>query len=96
MTEYLDELIRLFRKARPRNEISYQDEEVKNRLLAGLPTEALIEINGYLDLTAAEIAQSMMSNTAKGILWEGPHWSLLKKHCLLYKRNKLEVMIYNL
>ncbi len=36
MTEYLDELICLFRKARPDTEISYQDEEVKNPLLAGL------------------------------------------------------------
>ncbi len=56
MTEYLDELIHLFRKARQGTEISYQDDEVKKRLLAGLPTEALIEIDGYLDLTAAEIA----------------------------------------
>ncbi len=57
MTEYLDELILIFRKARPGTKISYQDEEVRNCLLAGLPTEALIEIDGYLDLTATEITQ---------------------------------------
>ncbi len=57
MTEYLDELIRLFRKARPGAEISYQEEEVKNHLLAGLPTDIVIEINSYLDLTAAEIVR---------------------------------------
>ncbi len=35
----------------------YQEGEVKNWLLAGLPTEALIKIDRYLDLTAVEIAQ---------------------------------------
>ncbi len=44
MPEYLDELIHIFRKARPGTYISFQDEEVKNRLLDGL------------DLSAAEIA----------------------------------------
>ncbi len=33
MTEYLDELICLFRKARPGTPVSFQNEEVKNRLL---------------------------------------------------------------
>ncbi len=47
MTEYLDELIHLFRKARPGTEISFQDKEVKNWLLTGLPYELLIEIEGY-------------------------------------------------
>ncbi len=36
MTEYLDELIHPFRKARPGNEISFQDEEDKNWLLDAL------------------------------------------------------------
>ncbi len=57
MTEYLDELIHLFRKARPGTAVSFQDEEVKNWLLAGLPAEALGEIDGYLDLSAAEISR---------------------------------------
>ncbi len=38
MTEYMDELIRLFRKARPGSQASFQDEEVKNQLLTGLPS----------------------------------------------------------
>ncbi len=47
MTEYLDELIHLFRKARAGTPVSFQDEEVKNRLLAGLPAESLGDIEGY-------------------------------------------------
>ncbi len=57
MTEYLDELICLFRKARPGTNISFQDEEVKNRLLANLPSDIQIEMDSYLDLRAAEIAR---------------------------------------
>ncbi len=56
MTRYLDELIRLFRKARTSTNVQFQDEEVKTRLLNGLPSEILIEIQGYLDLTPEEIA----------------------------------------
>ncbi len=56
MTEYLDELIRLFRKTRPGTIVQYQDEDVKTRLLNGLPSEILNEIQRYLDLTAEEIA----------------------------------------
>ncbi len=37
MTEYMDELICLFRKARPGGAESFQNDEVKNKLLAGLP-----------------------------------------------------------
>ncbi len=55
MTEYMDKLSRLFRKARPRTPIRFQDKEIKNRPLAGIPTE--IEIEVYLDLTASEITQ---------------------------------------
>ncbi len=36
MTEYLDELIRLFRKARPGTIVQYQDEDVKTHLLNGV------------------------------------------------------------
>ncbi len=36
MTEYLHELIRLFRKARPGTIVQFQDEGVKTRLLNGL------------------------------------------------------------
>ncbi len=57
MTDYLDELICLFRKARPGTPVSFEDEEVKNRQLAGLPADALGEIKGYLDLSAARIAR---------------------------------------
>ncbi len=57
MTEYLDKFIRLFRKARPGTNISFEDEEVKNRLLAGLPSNIQIEMDSYLDLTAAGIAR---------------------------------------
>ncbi len=57
MTEYMDELIHLFRKVTPSNPASFQDEEVKNQLLAGLPYEVMEIVAGYLDLTSAEIAQ---------------------------------------
>ncbi len=57
MTEYIDELICLFRKVRPGSLASFQDEKVKNQLLAGLPYEVMEIVAGYLDLTAAEIAR---------------------------------------
>ncbi len=57
MTEYMNELICLFRKARPGNPASFQDEELKNQLLFGLPFEVMEIVAGYLDLMAAEIAQ---------------------------------------
>ncbi len=57
MMEYMDELIHLFRKARPGSPASFQDEEVKNKILAGLPYEVMEIAAGYLDLTAAEIAR---------------------------------------
>ncbi len=50
-------LHRLFRKARPGTDISFQDEEVMNRLLAGLPSDIQIEMDSYLDLSAAEITR---------------------------------------
>ncbi len=56
MTEYLDELICLFRKARPGTFVQFQDEEVKTHLLNELPSEILNEIQGYLDLMAETIA----------------------------------------
>ncbi len=57
MSKNLDELIHLFRKARPGTIVQFQDEDVKTRLLNGLPSEILTEIHGYLDLTAEEIAR---------------------------------------
>ena len=57
MTVYLDELVRLYRKARPGTFIQFQNEEVKNRLISGLSPEVLSEVQGYLDLTAAEITR---------------------------------------
>ncbi len=56
ITEYLDKLIHIFRKARPDTQVSFQNEDVKHCLLTGLPTEALGETKGYLDLSAVEIA----------------------------------------
>ncbi len=56
MTEYMDELIHLFRKAKPGSNADIQDKEVKNQLLAGLPSNVMEIVTGYLDLTAAEIA----------------------------------------
>ncbi len=56
MAEYLDKLIHLFRKARPVTPVSFQNEEVKNHLLTGLPAEAMGEVEGYVDLSAPEIA----------------------------------------
>ncbi len=41
MTEYMDELIHQFRKARPGSPASFQDEEVKNQLLSRLPFEVM-------------------------------------------------------
>ncbi len=57
MTEYMDELVCLFRKARPGSPASFQDEEIKNQLLSGLSFEVLEIVAGYLDLTAAEITR---------------------------------------
>ncbi len=57
MTEYLDELIHLFRKVRTGAFIQFQDEEVKNHLINSLPSEILAEVQGYLDLMAGEITQ---------------------------------------
>ncbi len=56
MTKYLHELIHLFRKARPGAFIQLQDEDVKNCLINGLPSEIMAEVQGYLDLMAEEIA----------------------------------------
>ncbi len=57
MTEYLDKLISLFRKARPGTQVSFQIKEIKNHLLTSLPAESMGEFKGYLDLSAADIAQ---------------------------------------
>ncbi len=57
MTEYLDELICLFRKARPGTFVQFQDEDVKTYLLNSLPSEILNKIQRYLDLTVEKIAQ---------------------------------------
>ncbi len=69
MTEYLDELIHLFRKARPGTIVQFQDEDVKTRLSNSLASDILNEILGYFDLTVEAIAQSIILFTAKGRLW---------------------------
>ncbi len=56
MTEYMDKLIRLFRKARQDSSIDIQNKEVKNNLLAGLPSNVINVVEGYLDLSAADIS----------------------------------------
>ncbi len=55
MTEYMDKLICQYRKARPGTLANFQDKEVKNQLLFGLPFEVMQIVSRYLDLTAAEI-----------------------------------------
>ncbi len=65
MTEYMDELIHLFRKARPGSSIDIQNEEVKNHLLAGLLSNVINVVEGYLDLSAANITRSMISSPAR-------------------------------
>ncbi len=76
MTEYMDELICLFRKARPGSPESFQNEEVKNKLLAGLPFEVMEIVAGYLDLTADEIARKFdviaSQREALGLMALGP------------------------
>ncbi len=57
MTEYMDELIRLYGKARPGTLASFQDEEIKNQLLSGLPFEVMEIVSVNLDLTAADITR---------------------------------------
>ncbi len=57
MTEYMDKLICLFRKARPGSKASFEDEKVKNQLLAGLPSNVMDIVAGYLDLSASEISR---------------------------------------
>ncbi len=51
----MDDLIYLFRKSRPDSSIDIQDEEVKNHLLGGLPSNIINVVEGYLDLSAADI-----------------------------------------
>ncbi len=53
----MDKLICLFRKARPGSPESFQNEEVTNNLLAGLPFEVMEIEAGYLDQTSTEIAR---------------------------------------
>ncbi len=76
MTEYMDELTLLFRKARPGNPESFQIEEVKNKLLSGLPFEVMEIVAGYLDRTAAEITQMfdviVSQKEALGLMALGP------------------------
>ncbi len=43
MIEYIDELINLFRKARPGPFVKIQGEEVKNKLINGLHSEILVK-----------------------------------------------------
>ncbi len=77
MTEYIDELICLFRKARPGSPASFEDEEVKNQLLSCLPFEVMEIVAGYLDLMAAEIARKFdviaSQREALGLLALGPN-----------------------
>ncbi len=56
MTEHMNKLILLFRKARPDSSIDIQDEEVKNHLFAVSLSNVINVVEGYLDLSAADIA----------------------------------------
>ncbi len=57
MTKYVYKLIHLFRKVRPGSPASFQDEEIKNQLISGLPFEVMEIVAGYLDLTVTEMAR---------------------------------------
>ncbi len=57
LTEYMDELISLFHNARPGSDSEFQDEDVKNHLLAGLPFNIMEVVAPYLDISAAGIAR---------------------------------------
>ncbi len=57
MTEYIDELIRLFQNARSGSDSEFQDEGVKNHLLACLPSNIMEVVAPYLDMSAAGIAR---------------------------------------
>ncbi len=46
----------MLRKATPDSSIDIQDEKVKNHILAGLPYNVINVIEGYLDLSAVDIA----------------------------------------
>ncbi len=85
MTEYMDELICLFRKARPYSQASFQDEEVQNQLLSGLPSNVMETVAGYLDLMAAEITTTLLSHVSLLSGHDHPllsHVSLLSGHDL--------------
>ncbi len=69
MTEYLDELISLFRKG---TIVHYQDDDVKTHLLNWLPSEILNEIQGYLH-------ESMILFNAKWTFWAFPLLSEQRK-----------------
>ncbi len=65
ITEYVDKLVHLFRKAKPGSQASFQDDEVKNQLLSSLPSNVMEIVAGYLDLTTAESHKSMISLLAR-------------------------------
>ncbi len=71
-----DELICLFGKARPGRPLSFQNEEVNNQLLSGLPFEVMEIVVGYLDIMAAEIARKFDVNASQrealGLQAQGP------------------------
>ncbi len=53
----MDKLICLFQKGRPGSLADFQDDEVKNQLLSGLPFDLVEIVVGYFKLTAAEITR---------------------------------------
>ncbi len=72
MTKYLDELIHLYRKARQCVIVQFQDEEVENCLINGLPSKVFNEVQGYLDLSAEEIARKY---NLLHIQWDALEWT---------------------
>ncbi len=85
MTEYLDELIRLFSKARPGTIVQFQDKDVKRSLLNGLPSEMLNEIQGYLDLTAVIAVKALHVVQEKSVGGVETYTTDNLKHILTYK-----------
>ncbi len=72
--EYLDKLIRLFRKSRPGTPVSFQNEEVKKclltGLLTGLPDEAGKNRSILGPIGCIYHTNHMISSIANGKLWE--------------------------
>ncbi len=96
MTEYMDKLICLFRKARPDSSIDIQDKEVKNHLLAGLPSNVINVVERYLDLLTADIARKYDIIASQREVLGLSAQSVERNLFYCYKTNKLKVTQWTL